>query len=330
MIFTIKYKIQWDIVQVLTTLGGILGATLIVIISGTSILDALSDRGFIISKAYSERRNHKIFEIITKTAQENQCQNDPILLAHQDELLKKILSVMKLTPAQYQDIPLLFRKLQFEPIEDESTYTDALWELCLNENILQDLSIVPSSKKKYDVNFYLDFTDFLYSNFMQNDNVDLDSMARIIRFLILKHHSPPSEFHEEYEIEERLRTEKYKIAIPPNGNLLLGLKVASILGLNIIRFTDSERYLTEKRWDGSLDSQDKILIVHDVLVTGNQIQTVIRECKQKKINCIELYSLVVRTDTKFGGKQDIMRSKIPFEYLLALDDSQILKRKGNQ
>lgn len=293
-------------------------------------MDALSDRGIIISKAYSERRNRKIFEIITKTVQENQCQNDPILLAHQDELLKKILSVMELTPARYQEIPLLFRKLQFETIEDESAYKDALWEICLNENILQDLSTVPNSKKTYDVLFYLDFTDILCNNFMQNDNANLDSMARIIRFLILRYHSSLPDFQEEYKIEEKLRTENYKIAIPPNGNLLLGLKVASILGLNIIRFTGSERYLAGKRWEGDLDPQDKILIVHDVLVTGNQIHSVIRECKGKKISNIEIYSLVVRTDSKFGGKEEIEKSKIPFSYLLALDDSEILKRKGNQ
>lgn len=328
--FLVKYNTQGDIGQVLTAFGGVLGAVLLVIISLTSILDALSDRGLIISKVYSERRDRKIFEMIRKIAQESLCQNDSILLAHQDELLKKILAVMQLAPSQYQEIPLLFRRLQFEKVEDESIYKDALWEICLNGNILQNLSTTPISKKKYNVSFYLNFTDILCNNFMQNDNANLDSMARIIRFLIIRYHRSLHDFQDEYMIEEKLRAENYKVAIPPNGNLLLGLKVASILHLNIIRFTGHEHYLVGKRWEGNLDSQDNILIIHDVLVTGDQIKSVIRECKDKKISNIEIYSLVVRTDKGFDGKKEIERSKIPFNYLLSLNDLKISKKKGDQ
>lgn len=326
-LLVLKNNTQLDISQIVTTIGGVLGAIFIVIASFTTILDWLSDRGIIIWKTYTNKRNRKILELIQKTVHEQLCQDDPLLTEHQNELLTRILSIMGLTQDKYQEIPLLFRKLQYIETNNEDAYKEGLMKLCLSPGVLKNLSGIKKSGKKYPVKYYIDLTDVIYNNFLQNNNECLESMAEMIRFMILSSHR--NRFHQEvpniedYEIENSIHENNYKIAIPENGNLLLGLKVASVMKLNIVRFIGHEKYLTQKQWEGDLNSNENVIIIHDVLCTGTQIINAIKLCQSIKVKSIEIYSLITRHDHVFDGQKEIEKAKIPFNCLLFLDDAAI-------
>lgn len=63
-----------------------------------------------------------------------------------------------------------------------------------------------------------------------------------------------------------------RIAIPYDGNLLLGLEVGKKLNIPVIKMRhDKGKILSDQPWEGILKNRDRIIIVNDVLVTAEQI-----------------------------------------------------------
>lgn len=94
--------------------------------------------------------------------------------------------------------------------------------------------------------------------------------------------------------------------------------------------TSKARRETNIYWDGTIKNGDKILIVHDVLVEGQQINDAILKIKRKygTANIVGVVSIINRTD--FDKKFNI--SKQPIKSLITWNDSiidRIKSRKDN-
>lgn len=92
-----------------------------------------------------------------------------------------------------------------------------------------------------------------------------------------------------------------KLVIPYDSNFLLGIEVGKKLGKSVVKMRRSRGKIeTEKLWDGSLAPDDRVIIVHDVLVSGDQVvhamNTLPSTCSVEGFFC-----LITRTE--WSGKE---------------------------
>lgn len=76
----------------------------------------------------------------------------------------------------------------------------------------------------------------------------------------------------------------------------------------------------EKCWDGDLKPTDKVIIVHDVLVTSAQIRHALDNLP-KTCEKIGLFCLVSRKE--YTGVQDVEKRGVPVSQILSLSDDDI-------
>lgn len=123
-----------------------------------------------------------------------------------------------------------------------------------------------------------------------------------------------------------------RLVVPHDSNFLLGVEVGKILGKPVVKIRHGKGKIeTEKKWDGNLDPNDRVIIVHDVLVSGDQVIDAINKlpctCSVEGVFC-----LITRTEwkgkervcKKMGKKQDAC-----FE-VLKIDDAEINKIRKKQ
>lgn len=112
-----------------------------------------------------------------------------------------------------------------------------------------------------------------------------------------------------------------KLIIPSDSNFLLGVEVGKKLGKSVVKMRYSHGKIeTEKCWDGNLDLHDKVIIVHDVLVSGDQIIDVYNKLPQT-CYIMGCYCLISRKE--WNGKERLKDKDIPCYEVLEIDDDDI-------
>lgn len=181
--------------------------------------------------------------------------------------------------------------------------------------LLQRVAIIkqnadPANRVYPHVRYYIDFISI-----MRNDDFNFEIASTFACFI--KKEMPPEDFK---KID--------KIIIPEDSNYLLGFRVGTILGIpQVIIRRKKGRIYENQPWDGNLKRNDRVIIIHDVLVTGNQVVDAAKKIKREfsEIEIFGLYCIVHRTD--FDGARTIEQSFYPFKIvpMLQLDDSIIEK-----
>lgn len=119
------------------------------------------------------------------------------------------------------------------------------------------------------------------------------------------------------------------IVIPQGSNLLLGLEVGKILRKPVIAIQDNGRIKSSEPWDGEYrkkeNSKNKIIIIHDVLVTGNRIYKSIEKLPEDTYEVKGLYCLVKYKNKQFHPEKTLKEHNIYNIKCLLYTNEAILK-----
>lgn len=121
-----------------------------------------------------------------------------------------------------------------------------------------------------------------------------------------------------------------KLIIPEDSNFLLGVEVGKKLGKSVVKIRHKKgKIVTEKCWDGNLEASDKVIIIHDVLVSGDQIIDAISKLPD---TCVILGFFCLITRTEWDGKKKLMKKGISCYEVLEMDDRYIhkLRKKSKE
>lgn len=118
-----------------------------------------------------------------------------------------------------------------------------------------------------------------------------------------------------------------KVVIPADSNFLLGFKVAENLDCPpVIMRMNKGRIFEDRPWDGELSCNDKVIIVHDVLVTGEQVVDAIQKLQNFGVEINAVYCIVHRSEY-FGMEAITSKDKnCKVRAMLDLDDKTICEK----
>lgn len=123
-------------------------------------------------------------------------------------------------------------------------------------------------------------------------------------------------------IKENATIESFdKIIIPHDSNFMLGIEVGKRLGRPVVKMRyEKGRVEQEQCWDGELKRTDRVIIVHDVLVTADQIIHAIDKIPNT-CHVVGLFCLLERKE--WGGLEKLIKKGVTVHSILSLDDHDI-------
>lgn len=117
-----------------------------------------------------------------------------------------------------------------------------------------------------------------------------------------------------------------RIIIPHDSNFLLGVEVGKIISKPVVKMRAKQgRIETEKCWDGKLETTDRVIIIHDVLVTAEQIEHTLKMIP-KTCDVLAIYCLITRKE--YDGLKKIEEEGISVNRIVDLDDNDIAIIRG--
>ena len=184
-------------------------------------------------------------------------------------------------------------------------------ELLSNKDIVVNLNRAdPDRHVIYpDLKYYINFSDVM------NKTALSERISSVLHFLV-------KEFLNSNNITEKNID---KIVIPVGSNILLGLRIANLLGVDPIIMQNKRRRIYEDQyWDGVVEKDDRVIIVHDVLYSGVNIINAIHHLGSH-CHVIGVVSLVARTDnyTSNQGLKDIEDMGVPVWCALKINDDYL-------
>lgn len=122
------------------------------------------------------------------------------------------------------------------------------------------------------------------------------------------------------------------IIIPHDSNLLLGLEVGKILRKPVVAIQDKERIHKYEFWDGdynknrSSNNKNKVIIIHDVLVTGRRIYESVERLPQGTYEVEGLYCLFKYVHEEYHPEKILQEHNICNINCLIDTDEETLKK----
>lgn len=111
------------------------------------------------------------------------------------------------------------------------------------------------------------------------------------------------------------------IAIPYDSNVILGVEVAKLFGKPVVKMRkDRGKLEIDHLWDGEFSNGNRVLIVHDVLVSGEQIIHT-KNHIPSRCEIVALCCLATRKDV--NGLEVLQRENVRVERVIDLSDAEI-------
>lgn len=157
------------------------------------------------------------------------------------------------------------------------------------------------TKRTYNnVDYFLNFHDAMYSAEYFADFV------RVMHLLIC----------------EKIGVDNFDtIAIPYDSNVILGVEVAKLFGKPVVKMRkDRGKLEIDHLWDGEFSNGNRVLIVHDVLVSGEQIIHT-KNHIPSRCEIVALCCLATRKDV--NGLEVLQRENVRVERVIDLSDAEI-------
>ena len=161
--------------------------------------------------------------------------------------------------------------------------------------------LIDSAKRTYNnVDYFLNFHDAMYSAEYFADFV------RVMHLLIC----------------EKIGVDNFDtIAIPYDSNVILGVEVAKLFGKPVVKMRkDRGKLEIDHLWDGEFSNGNRVLIVHDVLVSGEQIIHT-KNHIPSRCEIVALCCLATRKDV--NGLEVLQRENVRVERVIDLSDAEI-------
>lgn len=219
------------------------------------------------------------------------------------ERINYILSQMGISKSSYNR-ELLLNLIRIKSYKRNSNYDKQIEEIIkLNKVVMQEHDL-PSGNLLNGVNYYINFYDVM------NDEELSEILSNAIVYLICNNIAPDD-------------LACAKIVVAYGSNFALASAVSKKLNKQIVHCFQNERIQTNRYWEGELNSQDKLIFVNDVLVTGTQFI----ESREKLPNsCTILGVICLIRRSEFDGKEQIIKEfgdECKVNTLLDLNDFQI-------
>ena len=214
-----------------------------------------------------------------------------------------IMGQLGITSSQFEKLRVELARMRCLPLKNLEDAQEKMKQLIKCKLFVVDLTRIDPAKRTYKyVDYYLNFNDAVYVTSICRE------LVAVMQLLILNK-SVPSKFD--------------KIVIPYDSNLVLGMELGKQLAKPVVHMRKEEgRIEKEKCWDGELALTDKVIIVHDVLVTSKQILHTLNNLPTT-CEVIGLFCLVARKE--WSGTEELKQRNIPVERVLSLSDDDIMK-----
>lgn len=222
---------------------------------------------------------------------------------YSEEKIGYLLSQLNISTNQLDKIRLNLIEMRCIPLRtmDDARHKIIEYIKCDEEPMVIHQDHLDSSKLTYGQVKY--FVNFIDSMFLPGYCSEISS---VLAFLI----------------KANVEIESFdKIIIPHDSNFMLGVEVGKRLGRPVVKMRyEKGRVEQAQCWDGDLKRTDKVIIVHDVLVTADQIVHVI----EKVPNTCHIEGLFCLLERKeWGGHEKLMKKGISVTSLLSVDDNDV-------
>lgn len=215
-----------------------------------------------------------------------------------------IMHKLGIIRSQMLDSLIRLRAMPLKSTEDTINRMERVLKETPNIIIKQDEQ--PSGRTYKSVQFYVDFVSS-----MRDDEYGKELSETFARYISL-------------DMMEKIENIT-KVVIPADSNFLLGFKVAESLERPpVIMRQNKGRIFKEQPWDGELSPDDQVIIVHDVLVTGDQVVAAMKKLQNFKVEVIGVYCIVNRLEK--GGAKIVEDKGCKVHAMLNLDDATIEKQ----
>lgn len=235
--------------------------------------------------------------------------NINFLTDYSEEQINFLLSQLGISKDQLDKIRLELIKMRCIPLKNLDDAREKIEKLVISDYpVIIDQNEMDSSKVCYTkVTYYINTTDIM---FMADYARELSS---ILSFLITEKADLPS-------ID--------KLVIPHDSNFMLGIEVGKRLGKPVVKMRSGTGKIEKgKCWEGNLDPKDRVIIVHDILVTADQIVDTLNKLPET-CSVLGLYCLIVRKE--WNGLEKLKEKSLPVNRIVDLDDTDIRKLRNEQ
>lgn len=228
-----------------------------------------------------------------------------------NERINHILAQLKLKDSQFNELRLELIKMRSLPLRNLMDAEEKIKEFIRSghkpfnsfskNSAVVNLKEIDSAKRTYNnVDYFLNFHDAMYSAEYFADFV------RVMHLLIC----------------EKIGVDNFDtIAIPYDSNVILGVEVAKLFGKPVVKMRkDTGKLEIDHLWDGEFGDGNRVLIVHDVLVSGKQIIHV-KNHIPNRCEVVALCCLAARTDD--NGLEAMKKENIRVERVIDLSDAEI-------
>ncbi len=291
----------------LDDIGGMIEQVLLIVLALGTLVDISSHIGFSpLVPSFIEKHKEKTY---IRERQEYIREDIKFFKDYNEERIGYILSQLGIRMDQFDKIRLELIKMRCLPLKSIEDAKEKIKILVTSDYpIVINQDKFDSSKINYKkVKYYINIMDIMfYTDYARE-------LSSILAFLIQEESDLP-------KID--------KLVIPYDSNFLLGFEVGRQLGKPVVKIRPKDgKIVKEQCWDGDLKITDRVIIIHDVLVSGEQIIDTIQKIP-KSCTVLGLFCMIVRKGGK--GKEKIEKMGVPCHRVIELNDEIIHKlRKKN-
>lgn len=290
-------------------MANLIEQTILIMLSFVGLVELSSNIGWniFVPNFYKRNQQQKSMENIRLCMDKYFEEDTNFLRDYSDDRIGFIISQLGINKDQFDQIRIELIKMRCIPLKNMEDAREKIRHLVKSDYpaVINQRKMDSSKICYHKVDYFINMTDLM---FMSNYSRELPT---ILTFLI----------------HEKKKTLSFdKIIIPHDSNFLLGVETGKQLGKPVVKMRhDKGKIETEKRWDGNLKENDRVIIVHDVLVTADQILETI-DFLPKTCQIIGFYCLIVRKE--WDGKKKILEKRIPVHQVMELDDKDIRALRG--
>jgi len=280
----------------------------LLLLGSLAIIDLL-DRYGIEIYFYSKKKDIEIKKRVEETISHFYEKEYEFLKEISCDRISYLLDQLGLNADQFEEIKYQIIKLRQMSVRTMEQSKEFMHDLCTSNKSLTTRVLTNTDKMKSDkcvykrVKYYINLSDICYEEVIKN------KLARCLLGLI----------HE--NLKKDVKEIDY-IVIPEQSNLLLGIEVGILLKKPVVKILEHPRMNIDQYWDGNFNKNSNIIIIHDVLVTGEQVEKCVSRLKKENINKnYGAFCLIDRIDCE--GKEYLKKWDIKTYSVLELSDKMI-------
>ncbi len=274
--------------EFLDRLSGYIGSVLIILFGVVGLFEFAYDNGLTLMIPisfvnYKEKNIRKQMKYYIESYLEEELH---IINQYNNERISFFLSQLGLSQYDFELVKEQLVSIKMMPLSSISDAEEKMIKILSSGNILFKQDKCESKKLVYKkVKYYVNFIDIMYIR-EYNDELS-DCLIMLLRETL---HLELNDIN--------------KIIIPHSGNRMLGVSIGQKLGKAIINVTEKAHIFEDQCWEGHFDESRKNcgVVIHDVLVTGEQI---IESIDKVKEHCIVKYVFCLINRIDCCGKKTL-------------------------